>query len=402
MVILYYWEVIMTYSDEPKQSFTPIGITNWRNTNKLFGIKPNDRLQHIYAIGKTGVGKSTLLFNMALDDVQKGHGIAVLDPHGDIAQKLVQHIPDHRKKDLVYFDATDSTYCNGFNPLQGVPTDQRHTIASEIILMFKKIWGDTWGARLEYILRFAILTLLDYPTATLLDIQPLLLDATYRNMVLHYTDNPHILSFWHNEFDRMPMSLKTEAIMPILNKSGVFIASQTLRGIVGQKYGISLDQIINGGKILICNLSKGGIGEDISQILGSLLTSGLQAAALRRATIPEQDRIPFYIFIDEAHSFISTSFTTMFSEVRKYAVGIFLTHQYLEQLPEDVRRAILGNVGTIISFRLGTADAHVFAEEFYPVFKIGDFIDLPRHCIYLKLLIDGVASKPFSATTKKI
>lgn len=386
---------------EPSQPFTPIGITNWRNTNKTFGIRPNDRLQHVYAIGKTGVGKSTLLFNMALDDIRKGNGVAVLDPHGDIAEKLIRHIPEHRKQDLIYFNATDPAHRTGLNPLQSVPMEQRHAVASEVVLMFKKIWGDSWGPRLEYILRFAILTLLEYPTATLLDIQPLLLDSAYRNLILHFTDNHYILSFWHNEFDRYSPSLKTDITMPILNKSGVFIASETLRGIVGQQYGISLDEIMNGGKILICNLSKGLIGEDVSQLLGSLLTTGLQMAALRRATVPEQERTHFYIYIDEAHTFISTSFATMLSEVRKYKIGLFLTHQYLEQLPEELQKAVLGNVGTIICFRLGTADAEIMAKEFYPVFKVTDFISLPRYHIYLKLLIDGTSSKPFSSITLK-
>jgi len=384
--------------NDHSKHFTPIGYTNWRNTNKLFGILPGDRLQHVYAIGKTGVGKSTLLANMALDDIHKGHGVAVLDPHGDVAERLMDAIPEHRKGDVIYFDATDPAHRTGLNPLQSVPPEQRHLLASEVVQMFKRIWGDTWGARLEYILRFAILTLLEYPVATLLDIQPLLLDSAFRNLVLHYTNNSYIHSFWRNEYDNYPTSLKAEAIMPILNKSGVFAASETLREIVGQQYGLSLDEIMSKGKILICNLSKGIIGEDISQILGSLLTTGLQTASMRRAAIAEHQRAPFYIFIDEAHTFISSSFATMLSEVRKYRVGLFLTHQYLEQLPEEMRKGILGNVGTIICFRLGTADAEVMKKEFYPVFRQDDFINLPRHCMYLKLSIDGAGSKPFSAT----
>jgi len=389
-------------SYDHSKPFTPIGVTNWRNSNKLFGILPQDRLQHIYAIGKTGVGKSTLLYDMALDDIYKGHGVAVLDPHGDIAEKLIANIPEHRKNDVIYFNATDPAHRIGFNPLHDVPIEQRHAVASEVVLMFKKIWGDTWGARLEYILRFCILTLLDYPTATLLDIQPILLDSAYRNLILHYTDNPYILSFWHNEFDKYPPTLRAEAIMPILNKTGVFIASDTLRDIVGQQYGIVLDEIMNKGKILVCNLSKGLIGEDVSQLLGSLLTTGLQMSALRRARLPEAERRHFYIFIDEAHSFISTAFTTMLSEVRKYGVGLFLTHQYLEQLPEPLQKAILGNVGTIICFRLGTNDAKVMAQEFHPVFKQEDFINLPKYHVYLRLLIYGTGSAPFSAVLRNL
>lgn len=382
--------------------FTPIGVTNWRNDNKLFGIKPSDRLQHIYCLGKTGVGKSTLLINMALDDIQKGHGICVVDPHGETADIILQHIPEHRKKDVIYFNATDKGQLPGFNPLYKVPEHERHLVASEIVLTFKKIWIDSWGPRLEYILRFAVLTLLEYPTATLLDIQPLLLDKAFRSLVLQFTTNENILSFWFNEFDKYPLSLKADAITPILNKAGVFRANTTLQAIVGQQGGMSLETIMNSGQILICNLSKGLIGEDVSTLLGSLMTTGIQTAAMRRAHTPLEDRNPFYLYIDEAHSFLTSSFATMLSEVRKYRIGLFLTHQYLEQLSEEVRTAILGNVGTMICFRLGAADAKVMAEEFYPVFAIDDFINLPKHSIYLKLLIDGTTSVPFSAATVPI
>ncbi|MCR8559295.1 hypothetical protein KXD93_16680 [Mucilaginibacter sp. BJC16-A38] len=381
--------------------FTPIGYTNWRNTNRLFGVKLQDRFSHIYAIGKTGVGKTTLLLNMAIDDIYKGYGVCLVEPHGDASLKLLDAIPEHRKKDVIYFDPTSDAHRTGFNPLLNVPEESRHLVASEIVLSFKKIWGDSWGPRLEYILRFSILTLLDYPTATLLDIQPLLLDQAFRNMVLLYTDNAVILSFWHNEYDKYTNSFRTEAIMPILNKAGIFTANRILKDVVGQQESISLEEIMGKGKILVCNLSKGSIGEDVSQILGSLLTSCIQTAGMRRAIITEEERKPFMVFIDECHSFITTSFATMMSEVRKYNVGLFLTHQYLEQLPEEVRSGIFGNVGSIICFRLGTQDAKLMAEEFYPTFTVDDFINLPRFSIYLKLLIDGAGCKPFSAIVKQ-
>ena len=377
--------------------FTPIGYTNFRNQHQLFGIKLQDRFSHIYAIGKTGTGKTTLLLNMAIDDIYKGYGLCLIEPHGDACLKLLQNIPDHRKADVIYFDATKVSLNPGFNPLHNVPPEQRHLVASELLLAFKKIWGDSWGPRLEYVLRYCLLTLLEYPTATLLDIHPLLIDYQFRNLVLQFTDNAAINSFWHEEFDKYPASFKAEIIMPILNKVGVFNSNAVLKGIVGQQAGISFDEIINTGKILICNLSKGIIGEDVSQILGSLLTTSIQTTAMRRAAIAEQDRKPFMVYIDECHSFITTSFAAMLSEVRKYKVGLFLTHQYLEQLPEEVRNAILGNAGTIITFRLGTNDAKVMAEEFFPVFTADDFINLPKFFIYLKLLIDGAASRPFSA-----
>ncbi len=378
-------------------TFTPIGYTTFRNQNQPFGIKLQDRFSHIYSIGKTGSGKTTLLLNMALDDIIKGYGVALIEPHGDACKALLERIPIDRMQDVVYFDTTDPREALGFNPLHGVPVDERHVVASEIVLSFKKIWADSWGPRLEYILRYTILTLLEYPTATLLDIQPLLLDKGFRNLVLQYTDNGPILSFWHNEFDTYPPSLKTEIIMPILNKAGVFGANTILKRIVGQQKGISVEEIMNSGKILICNLSKGIIGEDVSQILGSLLTTAIQTAAMRRAKLPEDKRLPYMVYIDECHAFITTSFASMLSEVRKYKVGLYLTHQYMEQLPEQVLSGLLGNVGTIICFRLGTTDAKVMAEEFYPVFNVDDFLNLPRFHIYLKLLIDGVGSRGFSA-----
>ena len=387
----------MNNSYDHSKPFTPIGYTNFRNSNKLFGIKLQDRFSHIYALGKTGTGKTTLLLNMAIDDIYKGYGVCLIEPHGDACLKLLQNIPVHRKGDVIYFDATNLSHPTGFNPLHDVPAEQRHLVASELVLAFKKIWVDSWGPRLEYVLRFCILTLLEYPAATLLDIHPLLLDQRFRNIVLQYTDNVVINSFWHEEFDKYPAAFKAEVIMPILNKAGVFNANAVLKSIVGQPEGISIDQIMNKGKILICNLSKGVIGEDVSQILGSLITTAIQTAAMRRAGLPEHERKPFMVFIDECHSFITTSFAGMLSEIRKYKVGLFLTHQYLEQLPEDVRSAILGNVGTIICFRLGVTDAKAMTEEFYPVFKQDDFVNLPKFHIYLRLLIDGAGSKPFSA-----
>jgi hypothetical protein len=387
----------MNNTYDHSKPFTPIGYTNFRNANQLFGIRLQDRFSHIYAIGKTGTGKTTLLLNMATDDIYKGYGVCLIEPHGDACLKLLQNIPAHRKQDVIYFDATNLIEPTGFNPLHNVPAEQRHLVASELVLAFKKIWADSWGPRLEYVLRFCILTLFEYPTATLLDIHPLLLDQRFRNLVLQFTDNAAINTFWHEEFDKYPATFKAEVIMPILNKAGVFNANVVLKGIVGQR-GISIEEIMNSRKILICNLSKGIVGEDVSQILGSLLTTAIQTAAMRRAAFADRERKPFMVYIDECHSFITSSFAAMLSEIRKYKVGLFLTHQYLEQLPQDVQGSILGNIGTTICFRLGTSDANVMSEEFYPVFKQDDFINLPKFYIYLKLLIDGTACKPFSAT----
>ena len=379
---------------------THIGITNWRNQGQKFGIKDKDRLGHIYVIGKTGVGKSTLLLNMAVSDIQNGKGLCVIDPHGDIAEAILNYIPKERMDDVIYFNPKDIEYPIAFNPLKAVHPNYHHLVASGLISTFKKIWTDSWGPRLEYILRFAILSLLEYPEATLLDIQLLLTDILFRNKVLSYVTNQHTLSFWRNEFDKYPPALRSEAITPILNKTGVFLTSIPLRNTVGQKTnGLRMQSVLDEGKILIANLSKGELGEDASSILGSILVTSIQLAALFRSTQQEHERVPFYLYVDEMHSFISLSFADILSEARKYKLSLFLTHQYIDQLHEKIRSAIFGNVGTIISFRIGAADAEHLAKEFHPVFDETDFVNLPRYSMYLKLMIDGATSRPFSALT---
>eukprot|EP01037_Dinobryon_pediforme_P009411 gene9411-9491_t len=379
--------------------FTPIAKTNWRGHNQLFGIKPADRLHHVYCLGKTGMGKSHLMMNIALDDVYKGKGVCVLDPHGDTVAAILRRIPEHRKGDIVQFNATNSGALPAFNPLYGVPEHQRQLVASEIVATFKKLFLDAWGSKMEYILRFAVLTLLSYPNATLLDINALLLDKTFRSKVLEYATDPFILSFWEKEYNLYSASTQASTILPILNKIGVLLSSDTLRGIFGQQESISIEQCMNGSKILLCNLSKGVIGEDVSTVLGSFLMTIMQATAMRRASMAVHERSPFYVFIDEAHSFISSTFASMLSQVRKFGVGLFLPHQYLDQLEPETRSAVLGNVGTIICFRLGLPDARVMEREFYPVFSYDDFATLPKYNIYIKLLIDGTESKGFSAVT---
>ena len=379
---------------------TPIGITNWRNQKQSFGILDNDRFGHIYCIGKTGVGKSTLLLNMAISDIQNGHGLCVIDPHGDLSEIILKYIPQERIDDVIYFNPGDTDFPIAFNPLHAIHPNHHHLVTSGLIATFKKIWADSWGPRLEYILRFTLLTLLEYPHATLLDIQPLLTDYTFRNKVLSYCTNPHIHSFWHDEFDKYPPTLKSEAISPILNKTGLFLSSIPLRNILGQRTkGFIMQQVLDQGKILICNLSKGQIGEDASALLGSILVTSIQLAALYRATIPEEERKPFYLYVDEMQSFVSLSFADMLAEARKYKLSLFLTHQYMEQLHEKIRSAIFGNVGTLIAFRVGSTDAEYLSKEFYPNFAASDLISLPKYSMYLKLMIDGATSMPFSAQT---
>ncbi|MFM2226449.1 MAG: hypothetical protein RJA07_2651 [Bacteroidota bacterium] len=378
-------------------AITYIGKTNFRNSNQKFGIKDQDRLQHLYVIGKSGTGKSTLLKQMALSDIHRGNGLCVIDPHGDVAKELLQQIPESRKTDLIYFDTT-SKHPLAFNPLHNIPQSYHHLVAAGLISTFKKIWADSWGPRLEYILRFSLLTLMHYPNATLLDIQPLLTNHIFRNNILGYVVDGHIQAFWKDEFEKYSATLKAEAIAPILNKVGLFATSLPLRNIVGQQASsFKMQQVLDNKKILIVNLSKGQIGEDASSLLGSMLISSIQLAALHRAAIAEYSRTPFYVYIDEAHSFLTLSFITILSEARKYKLSLFLTHQYMEQMPDEIRSAIFGNVGTIISFRIGVDDAVILAKEFYPIFNEEDLVNLPRFAMYLKLMIDGGVSKPFSA-----
>lgn len=377
---------------------TPIGVTNWRNQNIPFGIKDNDRLGHIYCIGKTGMGKSTLLQQMALSDIQKGKGCGIIDPHGDVAKYLLEEIPDNRKKDLVYINPADPNNCIAFNPLHAVHPNYHHLVASGLISTFKKIWSDSWGPRLEYILRFALLTLLQYPRATLLDVQPLLTDKDFRETILEKITDDFILSFWRKEYDKYTPSFRSEVISPILNKMGAFISSAPIKKMIGQQTSsFRMSSVMDESKILIANLSKGQIGEDASTIIGSILVTAIQLSALYRGKLERDKRIPFYLYVDEAHSFLSLAFADILSEARKYGLSLFLAHQYIEQLQEEIRSAIFGNIGTIICFRVGITDAEILVKEFDPVFNQIDLINLAKYNIYLKIMIGGITSQPFSA-----
>ncbi len=379
---------------------TPIGNTNFRNDKKTFGIKDEDRLNHIYVIGKTGTGKSTLLLNMAISDIQRGNGICLIDPHGDIAEKILDYVPQERINDVIYFNPADESYVIAFNPLQNIPQGQQHLVVAGLIATFKKIWIDSWGPRLEYILRYTLLTLCTYPDATLLDIQPLLTNYSFRKKVLSYCSDQYLTSFWYNEFDKYSPQLRSEAISPILNKTGLFVAITQLRNVIGQTTAsFKIQEVMDQKKILICNLAKGKLGEDATTILGSMLVNAIQLAALSRASQDEQNRKPFYLYVDEMHSFVSLSFADILAEARKYKLSLFLAHQYIEQIHERIRFAIFGNVGTMIIFRVGADDAKYLAQEVHPVFSEEDLINLPRYSMYLKLMIDGATSKPFSAIT---
>ncbi|MBI2842147.1 MAG: type IV secretion system DNA-binding domain-containing protein [Armatimonadetes bacterium] len=381
-------------------SITPFGVTDYRDTRLRFGIKRKDRRGHMYVIGQTGTGKSTLIENMAISDILRGEGLALIDPHGDLAESLLDSVPEKRLEDVIYFNAADSEYPVGINPLDKVNADLRSLVASGLISVFKKIWPDFWGPRLEHILRYSLLTLLERPDSTLQDVPPLLTDKGFRTKVLKSVTDRQVHSFWLLEFDKYTAWLKSEAVSPVLNKMGQFLASVPIRNIVGQsRSSFKLRQVMDEGKILIVRLAKGRIGEDNCALLGALIVTRIMLAALSRSDIPEGERRPFYLYVDEVHNFFTDSFIDMLSESRKYGLCLVLAHQYIDQLDEKMRSAIFGNVGTIVSFRVGMTDARVLAQQFEPVFDGADLIGLPNHHIYLKLMIDGVTSRPFSAKT---
>ncbi|MBI3798033.1 MAG: type IV secretion system DNA-binding domain-containing protein [Deltaproteobacteria bacterium] len=383
-----------------QNSLTLFARTNFRNQRKLFGIRRADRRAHMYLIGKTGTGKSTLLETLLRQDMAAGEGLALLDPHGDLVERIVVAVPEHRKNDVFYFNVPDRGQPFGFNPLDSVPPEKRALAASSLLEAFKKIWADTWGPRLEYILRNALLALLDQPHSTLADVLRLLGDKAYRKEVASHTYYPQVRDFWLREYETYPARFRIEAISPIQNKVGAFLANPLLNRIITQpKSTFDVRRIMDEGKILLVNLAKGKIGDDTAALLGAMLVSKIGMAALGRAEKPEEERRDFYLYLDEFQTFTTLSLANMLSELRKYHVGLVLAHQYLSQVEPEVRDAVLGNVGTTISFRLGSADAEILGKEFYPEITALDLVNLPNYQIYLKLMVNGVVSRPFSAET---
>lgn len=374
--------------------------TNFRGQERAFGIKTDDRRRHMYIIGKTGMGKTNLLENMVIQDIQEGHGVAYIDPHGDTAEKLISAIPAHRINDVIYFNPADQDFPIALNVMEKVDEKYRHLIASGLIAVFKKLWADSWGPRLEYILRNAILALLEYPGSTLLGVMRILVDKKYRQRVIDKVTDPVIKSFWTEEFTKWNDRVLQEVVSPIQNKVGQFLTSSLIRNIVGQtQSAFDLRDVMDSQKILIMNLSKGRIGEDISGLLGAMMISKIQLAAMERVNTPESERKDFYLYVDEFQNFATESFANILSEARKYRLNLILANQYILQLEEEVQNAIFGNVGTIISFRVGATDAEFLEKEFEPVFMQNDIVNLPKYNVYLKLMIDGIAGDAFSATT---
>ncbi len=372
--------------------------TNFRNQRKLFGIRQADRLQHMYIIGKTGTGKSTLLETLMREDLRLGNGFALLDPHGDLVERVRAAVPSERAGDLIDFDVPNARAPLGYNPLSGVPVAKRSLAASGILEVFKKLWPDFWGPRLEHILRNALIALLDQPEATLADILRLFDDRAFRRRVAERVHNARVRDFWLREFEGYPVRFRAEAVAPVQNKVGAFLADSVLHGILTQtKSAFDFRQVMDERKILLVNLAKGMLGEDPASLFGALLVSGLGVAALSRAAMPDSERREFFLYLDEFQTFTTLSLASMLSELRKYRVGLALAHQHLSQLELPVRDAILGNVGTTISFRLGLADAEILEKEFWPEFRARDLVGLPNYQGYVRLMVDGRVRKGFSA-----
>ncbi|MFH0805435.1 MAG: type IV secretion system DNA-binding domain-containing protein, partial [Patescibacteria group bacterium] len=378
--------------------------TNFRGKKTSFGIKTRDRRQHMYVIGKTGVGKTVLLKNMALQDIHAGRGICIVDPHGEFVEEVVDKIPSHRINDVIYFNPADTEYPIGFNVLEVTDSKYKHLVASDLMGIFTKIWANVWSARMEYILNNCVLALLDTPGTTLLGVIRILVDKDYRQKIINNLKDPVVRSFWVNEYASWRDQFRNEAIAPIQNKVGQFLSTSLIRNIIGQsKSTINIAEIMDNNKILLVNVAKGRIGEDNSALLGAMLITKIQLATMERVRIPEEERQDFYLYVDEFQNFATESFAGILSEARKYRLNLILAHQYIGQLVTDastsVRDAVFGNVGTLITFRVGAYDAEFLEKEFDPEFVIRDLVSLENYNIYLKLMIDGVNNRPFSATT---
>ena len=376
--------------------------TNGRQPHRLFGIHQSDRPFHVYLIGKTGTGKSSALETLALQDIACGRGVGVIDPHGDLVARLVAAIPESRKHDLIYLDAADPAQPYGYNPLRRIARDRIPLAASGLLEAFKKLWGRDWGVRMEHILRNSLYALLEYGEATLPDVLRILTDKAFQESVIAKVTNEQVLAFWRDEFPKYNPRYRQESISPIQNKVGAFLADPRLHRILtAPKVDLHIRHMLDERKIFLVNLGKGRLGEDSANLLGALLVTTISLAALSRAELPVERRKPFHLYIDEFQTYTTLSVATMVAELRKFGVALTLAHQHLHQLDLDVRHSVLGNVGTIIAFRLGPEDALLFSREFAPTFSAMDLVNLPNYHVYLKLMIDGAPSKPFSATTLK-
>ena len=395
---------VLTGSDTNDDQISAFGVTNFRGINHQFGMLRYDRSRHVYIIGQTGAGKSGLLELFALSDIFHNQGYAIIDPHGDFAINNMKFIPGSRLNDVVYFNPADTAYPLGFNPLEVTNPNQKTNISSEVIGVLKRMFGESWGPRLEYILRYTILALLDRPETTMLDITRMLTDKNFRKETLGYCRDTVVLQFWNVEFASWNDKFVAEAVAPVLNKVGAFTANPIIRNIIGQpKSTFNIRQIMDEGRILIVNLSKGLIGEDNAAILGSFLVTKIQLAAMSRSDIPDiRDRRPFYLYVDEFQNFATDSFATILSEARKYGLNLTVANQYISQMNETVRDAVFGNVGTMISFRVSADDAPILAKQFEPNFESVDLLQMHNRNFVINMVIGGEKTPAFSARTLEL
>jgi hypothetical protein len=377
-----------------------LGENIYHGRRSLIGITQADRLGHMWVLGKTGTGKSTLLTNLIHADMQAGRGLMVIDPHGDLVEALLDLVPPDRVPDTIYFNPADTAYPLALNPLDCTTGLSASLVASGMLAVLKKTWPEFWGPRTEYVLRSSLLTLLGTPHATLLDLHRLLVDLPFRQQMVSRLTDPQLLQFWSKEFATYTTGFRTEAISPIVNKTGQYLTIPLLRNILGQRSSaLSLRTLMDHGTIVLANLAKGRLGEDVAALLGSLLMNQLELAALSRATSSTSLRRDFFLYVDEAHLVATTTMVELFPEARKYHLGVILAHQYLDQLPADLQCALLGNVGTSAIFRVGGRDAEVLGAECAPECRASDLVMLPAHQMCLKLLVDGTISPPFTVNT---
>ena len=393
--------------DSDKNVSNPItyfGVTDFRGVEEKFGIKADDRTRHMYVIGKTGMGKSTLLENLAIQDIQNGNGLCFVDPHGATAEKLLKYVPEHRMNDVIYFAPFDTKYPMSLNILEHVEEDKRHLVSSGLMDTFKKVFGeDVFSGRMVYLLNNAVLSLLENEGESLLGINRIFADKDYRKKIVSNVKDPAVLSFWNDEFAKYEDKYVKEASAAIQNKIGQFIMTPMIRNIVGQAHSsFDMREVMDTKKILICNFSIGQTGSENVNLIGSLLITKIYLAAMSRANLSYdnlQKAAPFYFYVDEFQNFVNDSFAQILSQARKYNLGLTIAHQYIEQLTDNVKAAVFGNVGTMITFRVGATDAEQLEKEFAPAFTADDIVNLGARQIYLRLSIDGVGSKPFSSRT---
>lgn len=394
--------IALGMADEEKQQINFIGRTQFKNAISTFGIKREDRRRHIYIIGKTGTGKTTLIANMAIADMRNGEGVGIIDPHGDLCDIILDYIPSHRLNDVVYLDPSDIDHTFYLNALELKQTDLTHKnlVTSGIVSIFNKLYAFSWGPRLEYILRNAVATLVETPGTTLVQLPDLLSNDVFRAKIVEKLTDPVLKNFWLYEFNKADPRTRSEWISPILNKVGQFVSSPIIRTIIGNPHStVDLERIMNEGKIVILNLAQGKIGEDNATLLGAMFITKMQLYAMNRAHIPEEQRRDFYLFVDEFQNFATDSFAKILSEARKYRLDLTVANQYIGQVPEELQKAIFGNVGTLISFVVGAADAIWLFKEFSEVYKEGDLVALGKYQTVMKMTIDGLTSNPFTATT---